>query len=162
VDKPAGYLIYQKIDDTVIKQSKFYAFNNGFLPGHIERWTGATILAEIDSNITVKTEFPSNYFDYPANATIKHACTSFTPAFSENTPQAAAKSVSEGGIDIVVHGFVSKEGKPTGLKVLDATHQDLAEEAVSIVSGWTFRPAQCNYQPASQQRDFIVHFQGAQ
>jgi hypothetical protein len=47
VDKVAGYLIYSKIDDVIIKQSGFYRFNNGFLPGHIERWTGETKLARI-------------------------------------------------------------------------------------------------------------------
>jgi hypothetical protein len=162
VDKTAGYLIFEKVDDLIIKQSKFYAFNNGFLPGHIERWTGATKLAEIEEHIEVRTQFPPNYFDYPAGATISPACNSFTHAYAQNTPQPPAKSFSDGSVDIAVHGFVGKDGRPTGLTVLDGTHRDLAEEAVKIVSAWTFHPAQCNYQPANDQRDFIVHFQGWQ
>jgi hypothetical protein len=163
IDQAAGYLIYSKIDDVVIKQSKFYAFSNGFLPGHLERWTAGTKLFDIDTKIVVHYgDFAPDYFDYPEGATISHACNSFTPAYADNTPQPPIKSYSDTGIDIVVHGFVDPSGHPINLKVLDATHRDLADEALRLVSTWTFRPAQCNYQPASQQRDFIVHFQGWQ
>ncbi len=162
-DKAAGYLTYSKIDEVVIKQSKFYAFNNGFLPGHIERWTNGTKLFEVDTKIEVRPAgFPPDYFDYPAGATITHACNSFTPAYADNTPQPPAKSFSDTGIDIVVHGFVDQTGHPVNLKVVDATHRDLADEALKLVPSWTFRPAQCNYRPTSQQRDFVVHFQGWQ
>jgi hypothetical protein len=160
-DQAAGYLSYIKIDDVVVKQSKFYAFSNGFLPGHIERWTSGVKLFEIDFKAESRPAgFAPDYFDYPAGATITHACNSFTPAYVDNTPQPPAKSFSDTGIDIVVHGVVDKTGHAVNLKVLDATHRDLADEALKLVPSWTFRPAQCNYQPASQTRDFIVHFQG--
>ncbi len=162
VDKSAGYLIYQRIDDVIIKQSKFFKFNNGYLPGHLERWTGDTLVAQIDAQIQVKTEFDAHYFDYPASAKIKHLCNSFTPVFAENTPQPAAKSLSEKSTDIVVHGFVDEQGHPSGLQILDDTHHELAAEAMNIVSAWTFRAAQCDYKPTTERRDFIVHFQGWQ
>jgi hypothetical protein len=162
-DPAAGYLTYIKIDDVVIKQSKFYRFSNGFLPGHIERWTNEVKLFEIDFKAESRPAgFSPDYFDYPAGATITHACNSFTPAYADNTPQPPAKTFSDTGIDIVVHGFVDKTGHPMNLKVVDATHRDLADEALKLVPTWTFRPAQCNYQPATQTRDFVVHFQGWQ
>ena len=162
-DKAAGYLISEKIDDVVTKQSKFYRFNNGFLPGHIERWTNGTKLIEIESKIEVRPAgFPMENFEYPVGAAITHACNSFTPAYADYTIQPAAKQYSDKAIDIVVHGFVDQDGRTTNLKVLDDTHADLATEALKVVSTWTFRPAQCNCQPTGQQRDFTVHFQGWQ
>ena len=162
-DKAAGYLIYEKIDDVVTKQSKFYRFNNGFLPGHIERWTNGAKLVEIDSKIEVRPAgFSINNFEYPVGATITDACNSFTPAYADYTIQPPAKQYSDKAIDIVVHGFVDQDGHTTNLKVIDNTHADLAAEALKVVSAWTYRPAQCNYQPTSQQRDFTVHFQGWQ
>jgi hypothetical protein len=110
----------------------------------------------------VRTEFPAGYFEYPPSSAIRHACNSFTPAYAQSTPQPEAKSFSNGGADIVVHGFVDKTGHTSELKVLDDTHHEIATEAMKIVASWTFQPAQCNYQPTSEQRDFIVHFQGWQ
>ncbi len=163
VDQASGYLIYSKLDDVVTKQSRFYTFNNGFLPGHIERWMNDVKLFEIESKIEVRPGgFPAAAFEYPAGATITHACNSFTPAYADNNLQPVAKSYSETGIDITVRGFVDNQGHTTNLKVLDQTHPDLDAEALKLVSAWTFHPAQCNYQPTSEQRDFVVHFLGWQ
>jgi hypothetical protein len=91
-DKAAGYLIYEKIDDVVTKQSKFYRFNNGFLPGHIERWTNGAKLVEIESKIEVRSAgFPMENFGYPVGATVTHACNSFTPAYADYTVRPVAK-----------------------------------------------------------------------
>jgi len=37
---------------------------------------------------------------------------------------------------------------------------DLAEEALRVVSTWSFHPAMCEYQPANQEMDFEVTFKG--
>jgi outer membrane biosynthesis protein TonB len=59
-----------------------------------------------------------------------------------------------------LHGRVGKDGKPTALKVLDAVRPDLAEEALHVVTKWSFHPAMCEYQPATQEMDFEVTFKG--
>jgi hypothetical protein len=59
-----------------------------------------------------------------------------------------------------VHGRVGKDGKPAALKALDTARPDLAEEAVRMVSMWTFHPAMCVYQAATQEMDFQVTFKG--
>lgn len=163
IDRVSGFLIYERVDQTVIKQSAFFRFNNGFLPGHIERWVEGIKVVEIESRIEVRPQgFPPEYFDYPVGAKITHACDSFTRAYADNTPQPPAKSYSDTAVDIVVHGFVDQNGHTRDLKVLDQTYPRLAEEALRLVSTWTFRPAQCDYKPTSEQRDFVVHFQGWQ
>lgn len=162
-DNAAGFLTYARIDDVVIKQSRFFRFNNGFLPGHIERWVNGAKLVEIDNRVEVRPEgFPPDYFDYPAGATITHSCDSFTRAYAENTPQPPRRSYSDTAIDITVHGVIDKGGHTRDLRALDQIYPQLVEEALKLVSTWTFRPAQCDYQPASEERDFVVHFLGWQ
>ena len=107
-----------------------------------------------------QVRFSTQLFRLPPAAKITHQCNSFIPTYDDNTPQPPAKLISENAIDVIVHGFVGSDGKPTGLKVVDQSHPELAEEAIHTVASWTFHPAQCNYQPTSQQQDFIVHFQG--
>lgn len=162
-DKAVGFLIYEQIDQVVIKQSAFFRFNNAYLPGHIERWVNGVKIVEIESKVEVRPNgFPADYFNYPAGATITQACDSFVRAYAENTPQPPAKSNSDTAIDVVVHGVIDKTGHTTDLKAADQTYPYLAEEAVKLVATWTFRPAQCDYKPATEHRDFVVHFQGWQ
>ena len=160
VDAANGFLIYLRTGERIIHQSKFFRFNNGYLPGHLERWTGNKEVAVIDESVEVRESFPAGYFDAPTGAVISHACSAFQSAFAENTPQPPVQNNSNNVIDIVVHGRVGADGHPIELKALDTTHQQLADEAVKIVSGWMFKPAQCDYTPTTQLHDFVVHFKG--
>ena len=160
MDTANGFLIYLRTGERVIHQPKFFRFNNGYLPGYLERWTGDERVAEIDESVVVRESFPDDYFDSPAGAAVTHACSGFQPAFAEKTPQPPARNNSNNVIDIVVHGRIGADGRPIELKALDTTHRELAGEAVKIVSGWTYKPAQCDYKPATQLSDFVVHFKG--
>jgi hypothetical protein len=160
VDAAQGWLLELTQGDETIRQSNFYRFNNGFLPGHIEKWHANRKLFEIDENIVVRTQYPADYFNYPENASIRHACGEFHRALAEDTEQPPQKTQSSDLIDVRVHGFVGKDGKPYGLKALDTARPDLAEEAVRIVSGWKYHPAMCEYDPATMETDFAIHFKG--
>jgi hypothetical protein len=160
VDADQGWLVEVTQGDETIRQSRFFQFNNGFLPGHIERWAGGRKQFEIDQKVVVRESYPDNYFDYPAGASIKHTCREFHRAFADNSPQPPQKAVSSELVEVRVHGFIGKDGKPYGLKPLDTARPDLAEEAVRIVSTWTFHPAMCEYDPATMEMDFVIHFKG--
>jgi len=160
VDAQTGLLLLVRQGDETIRQSSYYHFNNASLPGHIERWVGDQKLIEIDSRVVVRTEYPPDYFDYPMDAKIENACREFHRAFADLTPQPEPKAQSNEAISVRVHGRVGKDGKPNGLRVLDAVRPDLGEEALRIVSAWTFHPAMCEYQPATQEMDFEVRFKG--
>ena len=160
VDAASGFLIYLRTGEMIVHQSKFFRFNNGYLPGHLERWTGDRKIADIDESVEVRESFSPGYFDNPAGAVISHACSAFQSAFAESIPQPPVKSNSDNVIDIVVHGRISADGRPIELKALDTTHQELANEAVKIISEWTYTPAQCDYKPTTQLSDFTVHFKG--
>ena len=160
VDAQSGFLFSVRQGDATIRQSAYFRFNNAWLPGHIERWVGNEKLLEIDSKVVARTEYPPEYFDYPANATIDHGCREFHRAFADRAPQPEPRTQSNEAITVRVHGRVGKDGRTTALKVLDAVRPDLAEEALRVVSGWTFHPAMCEYQPATEETDFEVRFKG--
>jgi hypothetical protein len=160
VDAAQGFLLEVTQGDETIRQSKFFPFNNAFLPGHIERWAGNRKQLEIEQKVVVREQYPENYFDYPEGASIRHICREFHRAFADNTPQPPQKAVSNDLVDVHLHGFVGNDGKTHGLKALDAPRPDLAEEAVSVVSKWTFHPAMCEYAPATMETDFVIHFKG--
>jgi hypothetical protein len=161
VDARSGFLLSVRLGDETIRQSAYFRFNNAWLPGRIERWIGNEKLLEIDSRVVIRTDYPPEYFDYPAEAKIENSCSSeFHRAFADNTPQPGPKTLSNEAITVRVHGRVGKDGKPAALKALDTARPDLAEQAVRVVSKWTFHPAMCVYQPATQDMDFEVTFKG--
>jgi hypothetical protein len=160
VDAQSGFLISVRQGDETIRQSAYFRFNNASLPGRIERWVGNQKLLEIDSKVVVRTEYPPEYFDYPADAKIDHGCREFHRAFADHAPQPEPRTQSNEAITVRLHGRIGKDGKPNVLKVLDAVRPDLAEEALRVVSGWTFHPAMCEYQPATEETDFEVRFKG--
>lgn len=159
-DAARGFLILLRQGEAVTRQSAFFQFNDGFLPGHVERWSGGVKLLEIDQKTVVREEYPPDFFEYPRDATIRHMCRAFTRAYEDNTPQPPPKALSDDVIEIRVHGRVGKDGKPTALKAFDTARTDLAAEAVRIVSTWTYHPAKCEYEPATMETDFIVKFKG--
>jgi TonB family protein len=160
VDAQSGFLISVRQGNETLRQSAYFRFNDASLPGHIERWVGGEKLLEIDSKVVIRTEFPLEYFEYPTEAKIENACRAFHRAFADQTPQPETRTSSEDAVTVKVHGRVDKDGKPTALKVLDAARPELAEEALRVVSKWSFHPAMCEYQPATQEMDFEVRFKG--
>ena len=160
VDAQSGFLLSVRLGDETIRQSAYFRFNNASLPGHFERWMGNEELVEIDSRVVVRTEYPPEYFDYPPDAKIANSCRSFHRAFADRVPQPEPRTQSNEAITVRLHGRVGKDGKTNSLQVLDAARPDLAEEALRIVSGWTYHPAMCEYQPATQEMDFEVRFKG--
>lgn len=160
VDANSGFLLSVRLGDETIRQSAYFRFNNAWLPGHIERWVSNEKLLDVDSSVAVRTDYPPEYFGYPPDAKIGHSCPEFHRAFADNTPQPLPKALSNEAITVRVHGRVGKDGKPAALKALDTARLDLAEEAVRVVSMWTFHPAMCVYQPATQEMDFQVTFKG--
>ena len=160
VDIRSGFLLSVRQGDETIRQSAFFAFNNASLPGHIERWVSSEKLLEIDSKIVVRTEYPPEYFNYPEQASIRHACREFHRAFAENTPQPEPKTQSNEVIVVRVHGRIGTDGKLAALRALDPARSDLADEAVRVVSQWTYHPAMCEYQPTTMETDFEVRFKG--
>jgi hypothetical protein len=160
VDARTGFLLSVRQGDQIIRQSAYFKYNNAFLPGHIERWIGNEKLLEIDQMLVSRTNYPPDYFRYPPDAVIRHACREFHRAFADHTPQPPPKTQSNEVITVRLHGRIGADGKPANLKPLDSARPDLVEEALRVVSLWTFHPPMCEYQPAPMETDFEVRFKG--
>lgn len=160
VDAQQGWLLEVVQGDETIRQSGFYRFNNAYLPEHIEKWVGNRKLVEIEERVTVREQYPPDYFAYPEGSSIRHMCAEFHRAFADHTEQPPQKALSDAVTDVRVHGLIGKDGKPYDLKALDILRPELAAEAVRIVSTWTYHPAMCVYDPATMETDFVVHFKG--
>jgi len=46
------------------------------------------------------------------------------------------------------------------LKPLDPTHPELNDEAIKLVSTWTYSPGTCDGKPVGISMVFTVHFKG--
>jgi len=142
----------------VTKDSNFFPFGKSFLPGHLERWRGNQLLLSADETVTLKSDYPPEYFDVPADSRA-FLCPDFRRAFEIHTPQPKPGGSSE-VTDIRLYGHIDQDGNVGGLKPIEATYPDLNEEAIRIVSKWTYAPAQCGGKPAWWQTTFTVHFRG--
>jgi hypothetical protein len=159
VDDKNGWLTSIREGDLVTKNSEFFPFGKSFLPGHIERWRGDRLLMAVDETVTLKSDYPPDYFDVPAD-TRAYLCPDFRRAFEIHTPQPEPRGLSTEVTDIRLYGYIDKNGDVGGLKPVETTHPDLNREAIEIVYKWKYAPAQCHGEPAWWQTTFTVHFKG--
>jgi len=158
VDEKNGWLISIRIGDIVTKNANFFPFGKSFLPGHIERWRGNRVLMSVDETVTLKSDYPPEYFDVPADSPA-FLCPDFRRAFEIHTPQPEPGGSAE-VTDIRLYGYIDQNGIVGGLRPIETTYPDLNEEAIRIVSKWTYAPAQCGGKPTLWQTTFTVHFKG--
>lgn len=157
VDPKSGWLLSIRQGDVTTRNSNFFAFGGAFLPGHIERSVGDSLLIAVDETVVAK-DFPAEMFKVPENSTAS-ICQEFRGAYAVNTPQpepGSAPYVS----DVTLTGFVGVDGHVSGLKSIDPSHPELRTEAVKQVSAWTYTPATCNGKPVAWETQFVVHFKG--
>jgi hypothetical protein len=159
VDEKNGWLTSIRAGDVVTKNSNFFPFGQSFLPGHIERWRGNRLLMSVDETVTLKNDYPPEYFDVPADSPA-FLCPDFRRAFEIHTPQPEPRRSSTEVMDIRLYGYIDQNGRVGGLKPIETTYPDLNAEAIQIVSKWTYAPAQCGGKPAWWQTTFTVHFKG--
>jgi len=61
---------------------------------------------------------------------------------------------------VKLQGVVTEAGRVIALKPVELSHPDLNEEAVKLVSTWTFSPATCGGKTVGYATIFVVHFKG--
>jgi hypothetical protein len=158
VDEKNGWLISVRGGDVVTKNASFFPFGQSSLPGHIERWRGNRLLMSVDETVTLKSDYPPEYFDVPADSPA-FLCPDFRRAFEIHTPQPEPGGSTE-VTDIRLYGYIDQNGIVGGLRPIETTYPNLNEEAIQIVSKWTYVPAQCGGKPTWWQTTFTVHFTG--
>lgn len=158
MDAQQGWLMSTRTGDQITRNSRFFAFQGAFLPGHVERWIGGHEVMEVDSTIVPKNDFPADFFSVPESAS--YLCQDFRRAYAESTPQPPVQSSSLDVHDVNLLGTIGVDGHVSGLRAIDRVRPDLNERAIQLVSTWTFAPASCGGQPAAWQTLFTVHFKG--
>jgi hypothetical protein len=158
VDDRNGWLLSIRTGDTLTTTSNFFPFEKSFLPGHIERWKGGEMVMAVDEAVVLKSDYPEDYFTVPASST-GFICQEMRQPFAVNTPQPPQGS-SISVIDVQLQGWVTTTGRVASLKPVDLTHPELNEEAINLVSTWTYTPATCAGTPVGYGQTFTVHFKG--
>ncbi len=159
VDEPHGWLLSIRSGDVVTRNSSFFPFGRSFLPGHIERWRGNDMLIAVDESVELKNDYPADFFEVPAD-TKAYLCPDFRRAFEISTPQPPAANRSLDITDIRLTGVIGMDGRVSNLKPIETSRPDLNDEAIKLVSTWTYEPAQCRGAPAVWGTTFTVHFKG--
>ena len=159
VNEKDGWLLSIHTGDTLTKNSEFFHFGQSFLPGHIERWRGGQLIMAVDESVVLKNDYPTDYFEVPGDSPA-FICRDFRRAFEVATPQPDAGTASNEVTDIRLSGYIDTNGRVNGLKPLETSRPDLNDEAVRLVSSWTYAPAQCGGKPVVWQAIFTVHFKG--
>ena len=144
--------------DETTRNSRFFAFHEAFLPAHIEHWRGDAELIEIDETVSDRNNYPPDFFSVPDTAT-GFICQEFREAYPKNTPQPPPQASAEVH-DITLRGLIGFDGHVTRLTAVDQARPDLNEEAIKLVSTWTYTPASCGGKPAMWWTLFTVHFKG--
>jgi hypothetical protein len=158
VDPRNGWLLSVRIGDTLTRNSNFFPFQGSFLPGHIERWSAGRKVIELEESLVLKNDYPEDYFMVPENSAV-HICQEFRRAFEVNTPQ-PPPGASIQITDIRLQGLIGTDGRVSTLKPLDSSRPDLNEEAIKLVSTWTYQPATCEGKTVTWGTTFTVHFKG--
>jgi TonB family protein len=158
VDPRNGWLLSVRTGDTLTRNSNFFPFQGSFLPGHIERWSAGRKVIELDETVVLKSDYPEDYFTVPESST-GFICQQFRRAFEVNTPQPPPGSSIQ-ITDIRLQGLIDTNGRVLSLKPIESSHPDLNEEAIKLVSTWTYQPATCEGKTVTWGTTFTVHFKG--
>ncbi len=159
VDSRNGWLLSIRTGDVTTRNSNFFPFQDAFLPGHIERWQGGQLVMQVDESVELKSDFPPDFFFVPENSN-GGICPELRRPYAVNTPDPPPGTSSIDVIEVKLQGLVSDTGRVWSLKPLDLAHPELNEEAMKLVSTWTFSPATCDGKPVTFAMVFTVHFKG--
>lgn len=159
VDARNGWLLSVRTGDTITRNSDFFGFQGAFLPHRVERSTGGQKVLEIDVAIVPKDDYPPDFFQVPED-TKAYLCQDLRRAYAVNTPQPEPRTASLDVIDVKLLGYIDKEGRVFGLRPIGQVRPGLNEEAMKLVSTWTYTPATCGGKVAMVANTFTVQFKG--
>jgi TonB family protein len=158
-DATTGAEIYDRSGNVELENSAFFDFVGSKQPGHVQQYRNGTLVMDIQLTRRIITEQLSpDLFTPPPAAEVRVLCKTFRRAFGQSMPQPEG---SGGAITrILVHAVIGTDGKLHDAAIENSDRPDLNAEALKIVQGWTFTPAQCNGNPNSQEANLVVRFQG--
>ncbi|HEX8815256.1 MAG TPA: energy transducer TonB [Terriglobales bacterium] len=159
VDSASGVFLSQKLGDELVEYGEFFPFSGGLMPGKISYSFAGVLKMEVTQTMTVLGGDAKNVLSAPPDAKMHNICTTYRRPFGISMSQ---PKPGNGGsdTDVIVRGVVGEDGKLYNPLVQSSERPDLNEEALSVVSRWTFAPAMCDGKAEAHEVALTVQFQG--
>jgi hypothetical protein len=156
VDEELGSVIRWSVGDAVIESTDYAPFEGALLPAHIRHYLSGKLRLEVDQKFSAM-EGPVDWAALtPPNPTTLRSCKYKRPTVQSN-PQPAFAGAGP-WYDVAVHGVIGPDGHVYEAAVLPNGRPELEQQAVKIVSGWTFSPGLCDGKPIPVDAHLVVHF----
>ena len=159
VDAASGVMVLFQVGRTALVYSDFFECSGGLFPAHIVRTVNGVEEFSIDQKMSIVQEFPAGTFDFPPGAKMGPNCRQYRRPFAIETPQPTPGS-SPDVIDVVLRGYIGADGHVVQVSPFESSRPDLNEQALRLVSTWTYEPAQCDGSAVPWFNLFHVKFKG--
>ena len=157
VDQENGALLRLNLEGDLTENSEFTTFEGVLLPGHVRHYLNGKLRMDVEQKFSVITE-PIDWDALAVPDAVEfHQCAQYRRAIVKSAPQPAAAGAGP-WYDVRVHAVITEEGRVIEAEVLPAGKPDLEQQAIQIVSGWSFLPSTCDGKPHPVPADLTVHF----
>jgi TonB family protein len=152
-----GALVRLNLGGDPTENSEFTTFEGVLLPGRIRHYLNGKLRMEVEQKYSVIAE-PIDWDALAVPDAVEfHQCAQYRRAIIQSAPQPAAAGPGP-WYDVRVHAAITEEGRVVEAEVLPAGKPELEQQAIQIVSGWTFLPSTCDGKPHPVPADLTVHF----
>jgi hypothetical protein len=160
IDRELGTLVRLRVGADLEENSDFVRFAGAYLPSKIYVYRNGAATLQVQQSFTPIEGQPSPaLFERPPGASARKRCAQMRRAFGRSMPQPAPGNGGE-TTDIRIEGMVGDDGHVYSAGVTVSDRPDLNDEALKLVSTWTFDPLLCDGKPGWEKTEFVLHFQG--
>jgi hypothetical protein len=160
VDGETGTMVRLQLGAIMEEYSDFVRFAGAYLPSKIYIYRNGRAMYHVQQTFTPIEGKPAPaLFERPPGASARMKCAQMRRAFGRSMPQPALGNGQE-NTDITIAGMIGDDGHVYSAGITESDRPDLNEEALKLVSTWTFDPLLCDGKPGWQKETFVLHFQG--
>jgi Gram-negative bacterial TonB protein C-terminal len=157
IDSELGTLIRWNVGNERLEYTDYAQFQGVWLPTHIEHYINDRLRMVIDQTFSVIQGAIDWASLTPSNSRTLHPCNTYKRAVIQSAPQPSSAGPGP-WYDVKVHGVIGADGHVREIAILPEGRPDLEQQALQIVSGWTFSPAVCDGKPIPVNASLVVHF----
>lgn len=160
VDKELGTMLRFRDGEETEEYSEYFQFSGAYLPGRTDIFRNGAQIIELHQTYAPLLEpVDPGIFAPPAGAEVRKKCQQTRQAFGVSMPQPKS-GVGDQVTDVVLQGVIGPDGKVYLPVIMTSDRPDLNQEALNILSRWSYTPALCDGKPNWDKGEFILHFQG--
>jgi TonB family protein len=157
VDEELGTIMSKHIGDEMVEYADYFSFEGVLYPAHIRHYINGKLRLELEQKFTL-IDGPVDWAALtPPNAVTLLPCTQYRNPIAQSTPQPPTAGAGP-WYDVEVHVTIGENGHIRNAAVLPAGRPELEQQAIQIVSGWTYSAATCDGKPIPVHATVTVHF----